>query len=684
MFLLLRDSNSVTLTRKWPEVWNNTLSLKAITRFFYCIVPLTLLVTSVHADFLTKSDKAAYKRAFRDAGKGKWSLADRRIKNVQEKLPEKALLWMRIIDRRERVPFDQIVAFIAAHPHWPQQVKLRRRAEEAMSEKTPKSDILNWFANHRPTTGLGSFHLVRTLLAEKRLAEATQIARYAWINIDIGYRVEKQFRKRFRKLFRAEDHISRLDRLLWNRRISSARRHLRRMPHDYQWLGLARIALMRREPGVDYAVSKVPPRLQSDPGLVYERIRWRRKNRLYERAIDMLNLAGEPRTKPEKWWTERRIMTRWLLRKGQSADAYALAKEHSQTGGLGLAEGEWLAGWIALRSLNRYVVAFEHFKRMFDNVSYPVSKARAAYWAGRAAEADGKVKISQEWYAVAAAHVTSFYGQLAAAKLPPESRPSFPPEPKPDEATVQAFESLELVRLVKMMSAIGLGDEIDPFVRQLARSAKSANDWTLVADLAREQRRDDLAIHVAKKALRDGVVLSRLGYPDLRLALKKKPDPAFVKAVVRQESAFDPKAISHAGARGLMQLMPKTAYRVAQRLSIPYSRARLTGDPTYNVRIGRAYLLQLLEDYEGSPILALSAYNAGPSRVSRWLKSFGDPNRSVEDAVDWIESIPFYETRNYVQRVLENFTVYRGRHDGKDLSLSPATSFTPKQKSATP
>ena len=660
------------------------MSLKAITRLFYCIAPLILLATPVHADFLTKSDKTAYKLAFGDAGKGRWSLADRRIKNVQEKLPEKALLWMRIIDLREKVPLDQITAFIAAHPHWPQQAKLRRRAEEAMTDKTPISYILNWFANHRPTTGLGSFHFVRTLLAEKRLAEATQIARYAWINIDMGYRVENNFRKRFRKLFRTEDHIARLDRLLWNRRISSARRHLRRMSRDYQWLGLARIALMRREPGVDYAVSKVPPRLQSDPGLVYERIRWRRKKRLYERSIDMLNLAGEPRTNPEKWWIERRILTRWLLRKGQPTEAYALAKEHRQTGGLGLAEGEWLAGWIALRSLNRYVDAFKHFKRMFDNVSYPVSKARAAYWAGRAAETDGKVDISQEWYAVAAAHVTSFYGQLAATKLPPEFQPIFPPEPKPDEATVQVFESLELVRLLNMMSAIGLSDEIDPFVRQLARSAKSTNDWTLLADLARNHRRDDLAIHVAKKALRDGVVLSRLGYPNLRLAWKKKPGPAFVNAVVRQESAFDPRAISHAGARGLMQLMPKTASRVARRLSIPYSRARLTADPTYNIRIGRAYLLQLLEDYEGSSILALSAYNAGPSRVRRWLKSFGDPNRSVEDAVDWIESIPFYETRNYVQRVLENFYVYRDRHDSKDLSLSPATSFTLKQKSVTP
>lgn len=681
---MLRDSNSVNLIAERPEVWTNTLSLKEFKRLLCCVAPLFLLASPVHADFLTKADKTAYKRAFKDAGKGKWTRAETRIKNVQEQLPKKALQWMRIVDRRAAVPFNEINRFIADNPHWPQQAKLRRRAEEAIGEKTPVSEILNWFENGRPTTGLGSYHLVRSLLSEKRIAEATQIARHTWINVDMGYKVEKQFRKRFRKLLRTEDHIARLDRLLWNRRISSGRRLLRRMNHDYQWLGLARIALMRREPGVDYAVSKVPTRLRSDPGLVYERVRWRRKNRLYESAIDLLKQSGEPRTSPKKWWTERRILTRWLLRKGDETGAYELAKNHKQIGGLGLAEGEWLAGWIALRSLNQYVDAFEHFQRMFENVSYPVSKARAAYWAGRAAEAAGKPKISLEWYAVAAAHVTSFYGQLAAAKLPPDARPSFPPEPKPDAAELQTFDGQELVRLVKMLSAIGLKDEIDPFIRQLARRASTASDWTLVADLSRNLRRDDLAIYVAKRALRAGVILSRLGYPDLQLAHVRTPDPAFVKAVVRQESAFDPKAISHAGARGLMQLMPGTAYRVARRLSIPYSRSRLTRDPTYNVTIGRAYLLQLLEDYNGSPILALSAYNAGPARVTRWLKSFGDPNKSTEAAVDWIESIPFYETRNYVQRVLENFTVYRGRESRSDLTLSPSPSFASRPNTVTP
>ena len=221
----------------------------------------------------------------------------------------------------------------------------------------------------------------------------------------------------------------------------------------------------------------MPPRLIGAPGLVYERIRWRRKNRLYDTALELLQQAGEPRTAHKKWWTERRILTRWLLRKGRTEDAYALVKRHSQSDGLPLAEGEWLAGWIALRSLNRPVDAFEHFKRMFENVSFPVSRARAAYWAGRAAEAGGKLTIAQQWYAVAGRHVTSFYGQLAAGKLPPEARPVFPPEPKPSANEVTVFAHLELVRLVRMLSAIGLRAEIDPFIRQLARGAQPSGRW---------------------------------------------------------------------------------------------------------------------------------------------------------------------------------------------------------------
>ena len=677
---MLRESKSSNVYRERPEVWTNTLSLKVIPRFLCCFVALFLIAVPVSAEKLSPADKSAYKRAFKYADKGNWKGAARAAAKAKHPLPAKALQWMRIGDNRTALKFREIVAFIDANPHWPHQLKMQRRAESEMNEKTPSEDIYGWFRTRKPSTGVGAFHLTRALLSDRRVAEAKAVARRAWVELNMNRRLETQFQKRYRKLLRPEDHIARLDRLLWDRKATSARRQLRRMSRDYQWLGLARIALMRREPGVDHAVSQVPKRLIGNHGLTYERIRWRRKNRLYDKAIELMQQAGEPRRAARKWWTERRILTRWLLRKDRVQEAYELVRGHGQSDGLPMAEGEWLAGWIALRGLHRYVDSFEHFKRMFENVSYPVSKARAAYWAGRAAEASGEIPISQQWYAVSARHVTSFYGQLAAAKLPETERPSFPPEPKTSANDRTAFANLELVRLVRMLGQMNLKGEVDPFVHQLARKAATPKEYALIAGLAADLQRQDLAIHVAKRALREGLVLSRLGYPELGLPLKKVPDPAFVQALVRQESAFDPRAISRAGARGLMQLMPGTALRVARKLNIPYSRARLTRDPKYNVRIGRAYLLQMLEEYNGSPILALAAYNAGPARVNQWLKTLGDPNHSVEHAIDWIESIPFYETRNYVQRVLENFTVYRDR----DIAVSPSAAIDQEPSAIVP
>lgn len=646
-------------------------------RFAAVLVPLLAMAVPAGAEPLAPVDKAAYGKAFKSAAIGHWADAERHAAQANEDLPRKALRWLRIVDGKSNVPFAEIVAFVEANPHWPNQYRMRHRAEEAMSEEIPDAAILAWFAKHEPVSGDGAFHKVRALLNANRVEEATTAARKAWIGFNMTPRVERAFRHRFRKLLREEDHVARLDRLLWDQQTAAARAQLRHMSHDYQWLGLARIALMRREPGVDHAVSKVPKRLVDDPGLIYERVRWRRKHGLEASAIELLKTAAAPRADPHRWWQERRILARWLLHKGHVSEAYDLVKAHGQTDGLGFAEAEWLAGWIALRSLNQPVDAFDHFRRMYEKVSYPVSRARAAYWAGRAAEAAGKPDISQQWYAVAAIHVTTFYGQLAAAKLPKETRPGLPAEPVLTEPETATFDQLELVRLVGMMTAIGLSEEIDPFVRKLAEDAGSPAEWKLIASLAEQSERQDLAVHVAKEALKQGVVLWRLGYPDLGLNAYNAPDPAFIKAIVRQESAFNPRAISHAGARGLMQLMPATAHQVARQLSVPYSKARLIGDPDYNITIGRAYLASLLANYKGSPILALAAYNAGPYNAARWVRDFGDPTRSVEDAVDWIESIPYYETRNYVQRVLENFTVYRGRRDGVDLILSLADSLAP-------
>ncbi len=633
-------------------------------------MPLFFYSVAASAKNLSLEDRAAYKRAFKHADNSNWKASQRAVTKVKHRLPIKALEWMRICDNKTKLTFREIVTFINANPHWPYQIKMSRRAESEITEKTSTEEVLRWFGVREPLTGTGAYHLTRILMAERRLAEAKAVARRAWVDLNMKRPIETLFRRHYSKLLRPEDHVARFDRLLWDRRTNGAKRQLRQMSHEYQSLGLARIALMKRQPGVDQAISKVPKNLINDPGLVYERIRWRRKNQLYETAIELLQQIDKPVTAAKKWWIERRVLTRWLLGKERKQEAYDLVRAHGHSSGLPMAEGEWLAGWIALRGLHRYLEALEHFKRMFENVSFPVSKARAAYWAGRAAEFGGEVKISQKWYAVAARHVTSFYGQLAATKLPATQQQIFPLEPRPSINERTAFANLELVRLIRMLGQIGRKSKIDPFLRQLARQSTTPIKLALIADLATDLKRQDLAIHVSKRALREGVFLSQLGYPDLEKTLNNAPDQAFIQAVIRQESAFDPKAISRAGARGLMQLMPGTAMRIARKLNISYSRVRLTRDPEYNVKIGRAYLFQMLEEYNGSPVLALAAYNAGPARVNRWLKKFGDPNLSAEHTIDWIESIPFYETRNYIQRVLENLTVYRVRGSGKGLSLN--------------
>lgn len=266
--------------------------------------------------------------------------------------------------------------------------------------------------------------------------------------------------------------------------------------------------------------------------------------------------------------------------------------------------------------------------------------------------------------------MTTFYGQAAALHLPSSQRPGLPREPEPDAAARQAFDQREMIIAVRHMYAAGAEELMDKSLKHLARTAESGNDWVLAARLASEVERNDEAVKIAKAALRDGHVLGTSGYPWLALGENDQPEHALVQAVVRQESAFDTRARSSAGALGLMQVMPATARLVARQINVRYSRDKLTGDPDYNLRIGRAYLAQLLESYDGSLPMALAAYNAGPYRIKKWGKKYGDPRESLDQAIDWMETIPIYETRNYVQRVLENLMVYRQRVAGRHVALS--------------
>jgi soluble lytic murein transglycosylase len=368
--------------------------------------------------------------------------------------------------------------------------------------------------------------------------------------------------------------------------------------------------------------------------------------------------------------------------KGDISIAYRIAAGHGLEQGLGFAEGEWLAGWLALRSLDRPGVAYRHFEHLSQGVSSPISLARSAYWAGEAARAlaahgaqgatasaEGGAKggnwlaKADDWYLKAAKHGTTFYGQLAARRLGHavaiETQGETAAGPAPGAAARAAFEGREMVQAVRLLGELGQTKLHKRFLLRLKALAEDAEDFVLVAELARQQGRPDIAVRVAKEARKAGVLLFDDLFPSRRLPETKSPEPALVLAVIRQESAFYTGAISGAGARGLMQIMPATARRVARQIKIRYSRKKLLSDPEYNLRLGRAYLAGLTEKYDGSYILALAAYNAGPARANRWMRDFGDPRTPEVDPVDWIESIPFNETRNYVQRILESLVVYR-------------------------
>ncbi len=619
------------------------------------------------------------------------------IQPVQDRLVGKLVHWVLLRDNDREQSFEELTGFIAANPGWPKFGSLKREAERAIDSATPSRAMLDWFKNHTPRTREGSIAWSRALFRAGNERKAIDMVRRGWARFDMGRDDEEAYILEFGEYLEPEDHAARLDRLLWDNRRTAARRHRDRLGEGRRALADARLRLMGQKGGVDAAIERIPPWLENDPGLYYERVRWRRRKEMNADAAELLLRYSGELGRPARWWSEREILTRRFLRDGDPATAYRLVRSHGLINRAKRADAEFLAGWIALRFLDDPHAAFGHFSTLYDFVSYPISRARGAYWAGRAAEAAGKKEISKQWYRTAAGHNTTFYGQLAADRLDMDLPPPPGHETRIDAAEAEAFERDDLVRLARLL--IGLkatrspavtGDtDVDParspmaflaslddkealipLLRHIAWRSETATEWVKAAKLARDAGRTEIAVYIARRAAQDGVLLRDLGYPTLVVDGELPLNPALLHALVRQESAFDPGAHSRAGARGLMQLMPATAKRVARDLAIKgHSTSRLTDDPFHNLTLGSAYLDDMLTRYEGSMVMALAAYNAGPHRVKKWLGENGDPRRSLDDSIDWIESIPFSETRNYVQRILETLPIYRWKLDDERIVL---------------
>lgn len=611
---------------------------------------------------LSPQDIAIYREAFRLANDERLSEALASASSAQDPLPAKVLRWIALANPGGG-SFTDIAAFIRENPDWPNMAALRRQAEMAMPD-IPPADVVEWFRQSPPQTNDGFVRYADALIATGSVERATTLIRKQWADATFTADEEATFLSHYTPYLLQQDHKARIDRLLWAKQEAPVRRMLPFFDEAYDALIEARIALDGDSAGAEAILSRVPPSLLTDPGLMYDRARYLRRKGDDAGALEIIAKAGTDMGRPQSWWSERHLLARRAMERSDYNLAYRLVSANGMSEGSSFADAEFLSGFLALRFLDKPSEAFTHFHKLYRSVTAPISKARGAYWCGRAAEALGQTGPARDWYAKAATYPTTFYGQLAFRHVS-GGAVTLPTPPTVSSAETAAFNRREVVRVARLLAEIGgnASDQVTGFVRRLSLDAKTPADYALTARLASDVGRRDLAVAAAKDAAQNEVFLVEAGYPMID-ARPAAPELALIHGIIRQESTFNPTIVSSAGARGLMQLMPTTAQLVAGKLGLKHTNARLTSDPGYNVTLGSAYLAELIDRFNGSWVLAIAGYNAGPNRVRQWLQTYGDPRTETIDVVDWIELIPISETRNYVQRVLEAVQVYRARLNG--------------------
>ena len=621
------------------------------------------------APLLSQGDRKIYARALKLARGGRFEEARALSRTARDPGLGKVVLWLDFsTPRKDAGIFAVMATFLRSNPDWPGRQALRQHAEMVMPADLPDARVLSWFAEGAPLTAAGATRHVEALRRAGRDEAALEALRAAWTGLRMTGGEETEFLARFGADLRRADHRARLERLLWRRDFRTARRQARRLGPDQRALAEARYKLARDRPGVDAAIGRLPEALLSDPGFVFERARWRQRRGRYPDVVALLDPPAAQAKAPERWWRLRKWTVRKALAKGEVSVAYRIASQHGLETGTGFAEAEWLAGWLALRFLEEPGTAYRHFLRLHAGVSTPVSLARGAFWAGEAARALGEERDdlawsvrARQWYERAGVHDTSYYGQLAGQRLGNHPALDLTANSVTLAVNEESLKSKELFRIVLMLNEVGEIKLMERFLARLAVLAETGRDHARVAALAESLGRPDIAMRTARRARAQGTILPRYLFPSMTLAPVPGLEPALLLSLIRQESGFYPEAISRAGARGLMQIMPATARQVARQIRVVYNGKKLLSDPGYNILLGRTYLSDLLAKYDGSYVLALAAYNAGPARADRWIRTFGDPRDPTVDVIDWIESIPIDETRNYVQRILESLGAYRQR-----------------------
>jgi soluble lytic murein transglycosylase len=609
-------------------------------------------------------ETAGLREALAAYAAGDLEKGDREAARVADPLARLTLDWIALQKERGPSALPRLLAFLSAQPDWPTRAALERRVEEILFwDKTRANLVSPFFAQRQPQSAAGRLLLARDERANGKEPQARARIAQVWRQDDLTPALETQVLKDFGDLLTPADHKARAIRLAYGGK-AGALRAANLAGEDVTALIKARLAQVN-DTASDTMMQAVPETLRKDPlYLLSQAQRLRRKGEL-EGAAKWIESAPRDRlalVDPDEWWTERRVLARKLLDEKKPDLAYTLAAHHSANGREQFIEAEFHAGWIALRFLQDAKKAAPHFARAAQRAETPISRARAAYWQGRAAEAQSMREEARQFYTRAAQEQTVYYGQLAREKLGLMAQPLRMPA-----KIAEGDQRITATRMVEWLYALGENESATSLAIDLGRALHDEAQLAALAKLATSQNDARASLAIGKQGVQRGLPLETAAFPLNGIPPFEAANPSaplhLVKAIARQESAFHPRALSPAGAKGLMQMIDTTAQRTAQHIGVAFEKNKLLDEPAYNARLGAAHLAHLLADFKGSHILTFVAYNAGPRRAREWIAAYGDPRDPAIDPVDWVERIPFSETRNYVQRVMENLEIY-GRLTG--------------------
>jgi peptidoglycan lytic transglycosylase len=630
------------------------------------IISICCVQESGARHFFSEEESKHISSSIHFADHSQWDKAFYHAKIVEDPLVYKIVQWLRLKDEKSTVSFAEIKKFLEENPKWFDQRALKKRAEDLLlKDKTiSNKEMLTWLEMNAPYSSSGKVKLVR--LKYENNGESKELVKRiksVWVSADFSVKQdEKEYLNIFSHMLNEEDHIERISSLLWRKKVTQAKRLLSRVSADHQKLFRARMKLIIKSKfGVARAVSSVPKSLKEDEGLLYDYISWHEFKNNHDQVKQLLNKISDERALSSRsWWKIKNRQIRSFIQREDFSMAYELASSKGLQTAADYANAQWLSGWVALRHLKKPDSALVHFRNMYNRVKLPVSQSRGAYWTARAYEAKGDATAASKWYRIASVHPTTFYGQLGKLNVDRNSFFNFPKIPEPTKVDIDKFSKNNLVKLACILSYSKHSNLAQWFIVRAVKKARTIGEISLITKVGIDLDKYNLSIEASKHASYNGIFAIENGYPTIDVGKDHDVDKALILSIIRQESLFNSSAVSNAGAVGLMQLMPHTAKSMSRELKHSFSDNKLKNKP-FNMRLGVYYLSKLIKHYDGSYILAIAAYNAGQHNVKRWINKNGDPRKmnNTHDIIDWIESITFYETRNYVQRVIESLQVYR-------------------------